>query len=359
MKTTKLLSLLLCMVAMPLWAHGGEDHGEMPQTTVSADKPQRLPDGRVLLPKSAQHRLSIHTTIAVEGSYPKAFELSGHVVIDPNKGGWVQSAGAGKIQAPASGFPQLGAVVHKGQTLAIVHPAADSFESSRRQAELSDAQSALRLAEQDATRLADLTGSVPRKDIEAAVIQLKTARAKVVSLNAGSAGEILRAPVDGVVATSNAMNGQMVEAGTLIFEIIAEDGMQIEALAYDASMVNDIASATLNGKPLRYLGGALSLRDGALPMRFKPEVTMPLALGQPVKIVTQNKAQMKGIKVPASSVVKNAANESIVWLHESALLFRAMPVRVSPLDGESVLVLGAPAQARVVTQGATLINQIR
>lgn len=27
MKTTKLLSLLLCMVAMPLWAHGGEDHG--------------------------------------------------------------------------------------------------------------------------------------------------------------------------------------------------------------------------------------------------------------------------------------------------------------------------------------------
>ncbi|QXC29208.1 MULTISPECIES: efflux RND transporter periplasmic adaptor subunit [Aeromonas] len=359
MKTTKLLSLLLCMVAMPLWAHGGEDHGEMPQTTVSADKPQRLPDGRVLLPKSAQHRLSIHTTIAVEGSYPKAFELSGHVVIDPNKGGWVQSAGAGKIQAPASGFPQLGAVVHKGQTLAIVHPAADSFESSRRQAELSDAQSALRLAEQDATRLADLTGSVPRKDIEAAVIQLKTARAKVVALNAGSAGEILRAPVDGVVATSNAMNGQMVEAGTLIFEIIAEDGMQIEALAYDASMVNDIASATLNGKPLRYLGGALSLRDGALPMRFKPEVTMPLALGQPVKIVTQNKAQMKGIKVPASSVVKNAANESIVWLHESALLFRAMPVRVSPLDGESVLVLGAPAQARVVTQGATLINQIR
>lgn len=359
MKTTKLLFLILCMVAMPLWAHGGEDHGEMPQATVSTDKPQRLPDGRVLLPKTAQHRLSIKTTIAVEGSYPKAYELSGHVVIDPNKGGWVQSAGAGKIQAPTSGFPQLGAMVHKGQTLAIVNPAADSFEISRRQAELSDAQSALRLAEQDVTRLADLTGSVPRKDIEAAAIQLKTARAKVVALNVGSAGEILRAPVDGVVATSNAINGQMVEAGTLIFEIIAEDGMQIEALAYDASMVNDIASATLNGKPLRYLGGALSLRSGALPMRFKPEVSMPLALGQPVKIVAQNKAQMKGIKVLSSSVVKNAANESIVWLHESALLFRAMPVQVSPLDGESVLVFGVPAQARVVTQGATLINQIR
>ncbi len=100
-------------------------------------------------------------------------------------------------------------------------------------------------------------------------------------------------------------------------------------------------------------------QDGALPMRFKLEVTMPLALGQPVTIVAQNKAQMKGIKVPASSVVKNAANESVVWLHESALLFRAIPVLVSPLDGESVLVLGAPAQARVVTQGATLINQIR
>ncbi|NBA23578.1 HlyD family efflux transporter periplasmic adaptor subunit [Aeromonas caviae] len=359
MKTTKLLSLLLCMVVTPLWAHGGEDHGDVPQVAVSADKPQRLPDGRVLLPKSSQHRLSIQTTVAEEAFYPRASELSGHVVIDPNKGGWVQSSGAGKIQAPTSGFPQLGSVVHKGQILAIVSPATNSFELAQQQMELSDANSELRLAEKTSARLADLTGSVPHKDIEAAAIQLKAARAKVVALNAGTAGEILRAPVNGVVATSNVVNGQMVDAGTLLFEIVADDGMQIEALSYDASIVNDIDSATLNGKPLRYLGGALSLRDGALPMRFKPEVTMSLALGQSVKIVAQHKEQTKGMKVPARSVVKNASNESAVWLHESALLFRAIPVQVSPLDGESVLVLGIPAKARVVTQGATLINQIR
>lgn len=359
MKTNKLLSILLCLASATLWAHGDEDHGDAPQVAVSADKPQRLPDGRVSLPKSAQHRLTIRTIQAVEASYPKAFELSGHVVLDPNKGGRVQAGTAGKLVAPSSGFPPLGATVRKGQVLGSITPAANSFETAQRQAELAQAQSELRLAEQTASRLAELTGSVARKDIDAAMIQLQAARTKVAALKAGSAGETLRSPVDGVIATSNAVNGQMVDAGELVFEVVANDGMQIEALAYDAAMVNAIAGATLNGKPLRYLGGALALRDGALPLRFKPETSLPLALGQPVKIVAQSKEQVKGTRVPAGSVVKNAANESVVWLHESALVFRALPVQLAPLDGESVLVRGVPAKARVVSQGATLINQIR
>ncbi|WP_348946347.1 hypothetical protein ABHF33_07370 [Chitinibacter sp. FCG-7] len=84
-----------------LWAHGDEDHGAAPVVaTTNSDKPQRLPDGRVLLPKTAQHRLEIRTLLASEGTAARAIELNGHVVMDPNRGGRVQASSGGRISAP-------------------------------------------------------------------------------------------------------------------------------------------------------------------------------------------------------------------------------------------------------------------
>ncbi|MBM5573367.1 hypothetical protein [Deefgea sp. CFH1-16] len=101
------------------------------------------------------------------------------------------------------------------------------------------------------------------------------------------------------------------------------------------------------------------MRDGALPLLFAPLEATPLALGQNVKLVVQTREQLKGVQLPASSIVKNSANESIVWLHDSAQVFRAVPVTPIPVDGKTVLVTQLKAGSRVVTQGATLINQIR
>ncbi|WP_348946345.1 hypothetical protein ABHF33_07360 [Chitinibacter sp. FCG-7] len=92
---------------------------------------------------------------------------------------------------------------------------------------------------------------------------------------------------------------------------------------------------------------------------FAPTEATSLALGQTVKLVVQTREQTKGIRLPASSVVKNSANESVVWLHDSALVFRAVPVTPIPVDGKTVLVTQLKPGSRVVTQGATLINQIR
>ena len=135
--------------------------------------------------------------------------------------------------------------------------------------------------------------------------------------------------------------------------------MLIEALAYDPALVGNIASASFQGVSLRYLGGAVALRDGALPLLFAPLENTPLALGQNVKLIVQTRDQLKGIQLPASSIVKNSANESIVWLHESAQIFRAVPVTPIPVDGKTVLVTQLKPGSRVVKQGATLINQIR
>ena len=49
-----------------------------------------------------------------------------------------------------------------------------------------------------------------------------------------------------------------------------------------------------------------------------------------------------------------------VWDHTTAERFVARPVRVQPLDGARVLVLaGVAPGARIVTQGAELLGQVR
>ncbi|WP_410498866.1 efflux RND transporter periplasmic adaptor subunit [Chitinibacter sp. S2-10] len=357
----KLISLaLLTMMSSSLWAHGDEDHGAAPvAATVNTDKPQRLPDGRVLLPKTAQHRLNIRTLLSSETTAARSVELNGHVVMDPNRGGRVQASSGGRISAPDGGLPLLGSKVTKGQVLAWVKPAASAYELAQQQADLAENRSKLQLAQQTIARLQELSQSVPRKEIQAAEAELNSLRGRAAALSSVNTGEALRAPVSGVLAASNAINGQVIEASTVLFEIVEPKAMLIEALAYDPALVSNIASASLQGISLRYLGGASSLRDGALPLLFAPLEATPLALGQNVKLVVQTREQLKGVQLPASSIVKNSANESIVWLHDSAQVFRAVPVTPIPVDGKTVLVTQLKPGSRVVTQGATLINQIR
>ncbi len=59
-------------------------------------------------------------------------------------------------------------------------------------------------------------------------------------------------------------------------------------------------------------------------------------------------------------MIRSANGQSIVYDHISAENFRPREVRVEPLDGERVLIVsGAGAGIRIVTQGAELLNQIR
>jgi cobalt-zinc-cadmium efflux system membrane fusion protein len=355
------LFVALCLgSASQVFAHGDEDHGAPSTSTpLSADTLQRLPDGRVLLPKQAQQRLGIRTLVASESSAARSIELNGHVVMDPNLGGRVQASSGGRISAPAEGLPLLGSPVRKGQILAWVKPAVSAYERALQQADLADSRSKLKLAEQNLARLKQLTGSIAAKDLHAGEAELAAWRGRTAALATVAGGEALRAPVSGVLAASNVVSGQVVESSSVLFEILDPKGLLIEAQAYDPALLNNLASASLLGGSLRYVGGASALRDGALVLLFAPEGPLPLALGQNVKLIAQTREQIKGVRLPASSVVKNAANESVVWLHEQAQIFRAVPVQPLPLDGNTVLVSQIKPGSRVVTQGATLINQIR
>jgi multidrug efflux pump subunit AcrA (membrane-fusion protein) len=344
----------------------GHDHGGS-AVAPNANGPQRLADGSVFLPKPAQRQLNVRTTVVDSSDLPRSYELNGRVLMDPNAGGMVQPMNAGRVEPGPNGLPSLGQVVKKGQVLAYVVPAVSSVDQSSQLAQFAEIRAAKSLAEKKLARLVELTDTVPRKEIEAAESELISLTERLNAINGGLRGkEALVAPVSGVIASANVVTGQVVDARELIFEVTDPKYIRLEALTFDSSLASNIGGATLalgeKRIPLQFIGAARSLRELALPLNFlskSPEL-LDLAIGQSVKIYVQSKQKIQGIAVPQSALMKNAANQSVVWIKTSAEKFEPRTVTFEPLDGTRVTVTsGIKSSDRVATQGATLINQVR
>jgi multidrug efflux pump subunit AcrA (membrane-fusion protein) len=338
---SRTLPIVLClaftMTTPAAWAGEGHDHGDAPPVA-SGNGPKRQPDGSVFLPKPAQHQIGVRTLPVTAGELPRAFELTGKVVMDPNAGGKVQAIVTGRVTAGPNGLPLSGQAVKRGEVLAYVTPEVGGNSRS--------------LAESRLRRLRELSDTVPRKFIEEA--------------EAAVANEQLRAPVSGVIASANVVSGQVVEARETLFEIVNPERMLVEALAFDMAIASDIAGAFVavgdQRLPLRLLGVARSLREQALPLTFRGEggALAALAIGQPVKVFVQTRKTVQGISVPAAALMKNPANQTIVWVKTAPERFEPRTVTVDPLDGTNVAVTsGLKTGDRVATHAATLINQVR
>ena len=359
-------SLVLALIAAPVWAGDGHDHGDAPPAA-NGNGPQRLPDGSVFLPKPAQRQIGVRTLSVEAGELPRSIELAGKTVMDPNAGGKVQAMVAGRLEAGPKGFPSIGQSVRKGDVLAYVVPASDSIERANQAALLAELHAARDLAEKRLARLKELADTIPKKEIVAAESELASLAGRMAAVGGGlSNRDTLVAPVAGVIASSNAVAGQVVDARELVFEVVDPQRLRIEALAYDAELVADVASASIavggENVPLVFIGAARSLREQALPLMFRGEgVSLGhLAVGQAVKVFVQTRSKAQGIRVPAAALAKNPANQTIVWVKTAPEHFEPRTITVKPLDGAHVAATaGLQAGDRVVTQGASLVNQVR
>jgi membrane fusion protein, heavy metal efflux system len=154
----------------------------------------------------------------------------------------------------------------------------------------------------------------------------------------------------------------------VLIEIVDPARMLVEATTNDPTLPARVQGATLQGQAearLRLVGAARALRDGLLPLTFavtaaRPGMALPLAVGQPVTVVVQSKERIKGVVLPAQAVVRNPANETVVWIKSGAERFIPQPVQLRALDAATVVVTqGLAADNRVVVEGAPLIAQIR
>ena len=347
----------------------GHDHGDAAPTASGGNSPKRQADGSVFLPKPSQRQLELRTVTVVEKSLPKTVELTGLVANDPNTGGKVQPTQAGRIEAGPRGLPQLGQIVRKGETLAVVRASTAAIERANQVAQTAELKANMDQARKRLARLEQLEGTVAQKDIDAARAEADSLAQRLAAVSgSASATEVLTAPVSGVIAAAHAMAGQVVNAGDVLFEIVDPARLVVQASAFDTAILGNIASATASPAAgttvaLRFVGAGRTLQEGAIPLQFNTVASngaVALAVNQPVKVYVQTKETIRGFAVPTGAVVKNPSNQDIVWVHTGPEVFEARPIRMVALDGANVSVVnGLKAGDRVVTQGAPLVNQVR
>lgn len=269
-------------------AHGPNgEHLEQTGTT----NPQglaRLPDGSVNVPKLAQRRMEIRTLMAPETEAALSAQLPAKIVTDPNASGLIQSAYGGRIEPGPRGLPVAGQQVRQGETLAWVRYSADPYAQAGQQVQRAELQANLKLAQQRLLRLVSLEGSVPRKEIEAARIEVQSLQQRERSVGVSLDGrEPLRAPIAGVVARADLKAGQIVDGRSVLVEIVDPARLMVEATTTDVSLGERIQNASLqgiDGVELKLVGAARVLRDGVLPVTFQVQSksgSMPWLLARP------------------------------------------------------------------------------
>lgn len=359
----------LCTLLSPFnaWPGPGHDHGDEAAAVVPGDGPRRLPTGEVFLSKPAQRQLNVRTLPALLEQHARVIELNGKVVIDPQSGGLVQTSTGGRFEAPSNGVPRLGQVVKKGEVLGYVVATQAPLDRASQQAELAQLRAQLSLAESRLQRVQQLQDTIPKKEQQAAQAEVQSLKGQVAALAGGvGAKEALRAPTSGVVASSNALSGKVFEAGALVFEVSNPGVVRIDASWFEGVTPPVFSGAkVMSGNEtiaLNYLGAAGAVRDQSLTLAFENRKLdkARFATGQLVKVYAEQASKFEGIAVSSGALMKNAANQTIVWVKAEPETFEPRVVLTEPLDGQRVLVVsGLKPFDRVVVQGATLINQIR
>ncbi len=363
-----LLAALMTFASPAALAHEGEEH-EPPKLAapITSELAQRLSDGALFVPKPVQRLLAVRTLVTEVSTHRKSLELPGRIIPDPNASGFVQASVSGRLSAPKGGFPRLGTIVKAGDVLAFVTPPFQAIDVSDMRQKQGELDQQIGIVEKRIARYEGLAkiGAVPKVTLDEAVLELKGLRERRAQLdNVRAESEKLIAPVSGVIASANAVAGQIAETNAIVFQIIDPARLWIEALTF--SLIPDAQRATARTADgatlaLSFQGAGLTDRSQAIPVHFAIQgAPTGLRVGQLVTVLATTGEEVRGLAIPRTSVLRSANGQSIVFEHTGAERFEPRIVRVEPLDAHRVIVLdGLAAGARVVAQGAELLNQIR
>jgi hypothetical protein len=294
-------------------------------------------------------------------------ELPGRIVPDPNASGYVQAVVSGRLSPPPGGFPKLGTRVNKGDVLVYLTPplqAIDQSDMRQRQGELDQQISIIEARIRRYDRLAQ-SGAVTQVQLDEARIELRGLQERRAALDhVRREPQPLIAPVSGVVAAVNAVAGQVAQPNTVVLHILDRSRLWVEALSFEAlDNARNANARTGEGRSLAlsYQGAGLTDRNQAIPVHFSIDGdTRGLRIGQLVTVLAQTDEARQGIAIPRTSVLRGPNGQAVVYEHVEAERFVPREVRSEPLDGERVVITaGISEKARVVTQGAELLNQMR
>jgi membrane fusion protein, heavy metal efflux system len=350
------------------WAHEGHDHGP-DMSASSGNSPARRPDGSIFVPKPTQRLLEIRTRIAKAEARTRTVRFNGRVVANPNKSGVVQGTIQGRYEPPEGGVPPLGTRVKAGDLLGRVAPAFASIDSSDMAQTLGSLDQEIALNRRKLARQEQLlaTNVVAKAAVEDIRIQLEGLEKRRRELLAAKARpEDLRAPVDGVIAATRVVAGQVVGQSDQLFQIIDPASLLVEALVFDQLNPDAVAEATAMSGPgpaikLKFMGRSRALQQQYAILQFEI-VAAPASLntGAPVTVIAATGEPVTGIVLPRAALAQAANGQTVVFAHKEPEVFVPRAVRTEPFDADSVLVTGGIAEGeRIVVRNAPLLNQVR
>jgi membrane fusion protein, heavy metal efflux system len=350
------------------WAHDGHDHG--PDLSASAgNSPSRRPDGKIFVPKPTQRLLEIRTQTASVETRTRTVRFHGRVVANPNRSGVVQSTVVGRYEPPEGGVPPLGTRVKAGDLLGRVAASFASIDASEITQALGTLDQEIALTRNKLARQEQLLKGnvVARATVEDTRIQIEALERRRVELLASKVRpEELRAPVDGVIAMTRVVAGQVVAQSDQLFEIVDPTSLLVEALVFDQINPDAVeeAIASVSGNAvikLKFMGRSRTLQQQYSILQFGiMETPGPLNVGTPVTVTAATTERVTGIILPRSALAQTPTGQTVVFSHKEPEVFMPRAVRVESFDSQSVLIAGgiAPGE-KIVVQNAPLINQVR
>lgn len=360
------LLAILGLLATPHSVAGDTASQAAAMAAPSRDMAQRLPEGRIFVPKSTQRILAIRTVLSAQAVHRRTVELPGRIIADPNASGYVQTALGGRLSPPPNGFPRLGTPVKRGEILAHVAPPVQTIDVSDMRQRQGELDQQIAIVERRLARFEHLvgTGAVPRSQLEDTRSELQGLKDRRVALDkVRREAEPLIAPVDGVIADGVPVAGQIAQPNSIIFHIVDPAKLWVEALSYDALVGTGGAAMRLGNRTLKlaFRGAGLADRNQAIPIHFSIEGSgTGIRVGQFVTVLAATNDEQTGIALPRSSLVRNRNGQDVVFEHVAAERFEERLVRIEPLDGDKILVAeGVGPGRRIVTQGAELLDQVR
>ena len=219
---------------------------------------------RLTLTAKAVERLGIETEMVATGSAPSFYEVAGEVVVPPNQL-FVVSAPVSGMLLVKGPLPQPGEQVQNGQPLFAIKPLLTVPRDLKvnAKAELQAAQTRLEAAKKRTSRarrmLSDKVGSeralqdaeeagrIALTAVEAA--QAKLDQIETAPLEADVQVQVV-SPESGVLQRVMAAPGQMVPAGSPLFQIARLDPVWVRAPVYSGDVANLDRSAAARVKPL-------------------------------------------------------------------------------------------------------------
>jgi cobalt-zinc-cadmium efflux system membrane fusion protein len=366
-----ILVAIVLAAAMPQYvhAHEGHDHADEAPALPAGNAPAKLPTGEVFMPKTSQRLLHVRTAPAIVEKAQTGSELVGTIIADPAFEGRVQAPMDGQIELAPGEVAYVGKPVKAGDILALLAPAMPVYERGTLAQVTADVEGKLRIAEQKLARLTRISGDyIPQREIDDTKTEIESLRQQKRVLEPKNDERMeLKAPVDGIISVATVRAGQVVTARDTLFEVVDPKRLWIEAIGIpgtdDESPVSSASAVDAEGHtiPLTFIGRAPALRQQALPLLFRvDDAHASLGIGATVKVLVQHGTPVEGIIVPDAAVVRGGNGLPQVWVKVAPERFAPRPVRIAPLDGERVIVMGGLEKGdRVVIEAAELINQVR